>query len=99
MKYIIGAILGTVIFACGSGKVYRDFNDFPRRSEDNSIFMKCADGDFGNACKYECLSYDKKNKCKKNKKRVVKININKALDDGYFLVSKPFLLNLLTSKK
>lgn len=61
--------------------------------------MKCTDGDQENVCKYVCTKYKKNNECKANHEKIVKMKISKALDNGFMLISKPYLLYLIKNKK
>ena len=97
--FLAGLFCGLVFIACGGSKIRRDYDDFPIRLKEYSLWMKCTDGDYSSACKYECTKYDRKNECKKDHERIIKMNINKALDDGYLLISRQFLLKLLISEK
>lgn len=96
---IIGAIVGTVFYACSGGGRRPDYDDFPIRSKEFSVWTKCIDGDKENACKYVCTKYTRKNKCKKDHEKVDRINIEKALDNNFVLVSKGYFIQLIRSIK
>ncbi len=97
---ILGVYMGLFITACAMGKKSKlDYDNFPIRSNENSAWMKCLDNDQENACKYICTKYNKKNKCKKNHNKIVKLNIKKALDQGYLFISKAYFIKLITPKK
>lgn len=100
LMVFIGISIGSTFFACAmGGKSHKpDYDDFPVRSDDNSIWTRCVDNDTERACKYVCQKYDSKNKCKKDQTKTYKINIDKALQNGFVLVSKPFIVRLLRSK-
>jgi len=95
---IFGVIFGTAFYACSMGSKAIKYNDFPIRSKEFSVWMKCLDGDKKNACKYVCTKYTRKNKCKKDHSRVDKLEIQKALDDGFMLISRNYFLQLIRSK-
>ena len=96
---IVGAILGTAFYACSMGSKTIKYSNFPIRSKQFSVWMKCKDGDKENVCKYICTKYKKNNQCKKGHDRVDKIEIDKALDNGWVLISKSYFLQLIRSKK
>ena len=95
---LVGAIGGTVFIACSMGGKPR-YSEFPVRAVENSVWMKCLDGDKKHACKYICTKYKRNNKCKKGKEKVVKLKIEKAFDDGFVLISKSYFLKLIRPGK
>lgn len=88
----IGVVIGMTFYACGMSKRKPDFDKFPHRSPEYSVWMKCVD-DYENVCKYECLKYNKKNECKE--RRTVKMPIQEALDKSYVVISKVYFLKLI----
>lgn len=96
---LIGAIIGNIIVACSMGGKRPNYNEFPSRSKDNTVWMKCIDGDKNNVCKYSCSKYSKKNECKKNHQHVDKMLITESLDKGFVIISRSFFLQLLRGKK
>lgn len=95
---LIGAMSGTVIYSCAMGGNPR-FNSFPVRSKENSVWMKCLDGDKLNACKYVCTKYKRNNKCKKDHEKVERLNIQDALNNGSVLISNSFFQRLIRAGK
>lgn len=92
---IVGLFIGITIVACGAMGKRLNYDEFARRTARNSVWMKCLDGDKQNVCKYICLEYTKKNKCKKKKEDVDRLDIQKALADGHVMMSPPVFLQLL----
>ena len=89
---LLGACMGTVIISCASGGK-PSYRSLPIRSNDNSVWMECTDGDKVNACKYVCKEYSKKNECKDPV--VERINIEEALGKEYYLISKTLFIKMV----
>jgi len=101
--FILGMMTAIAIGACGWGSPSPDYNKFPDRSNDNSIWAKCPDN-YEQLCQWVCVkgdkkkAYDRKNKCKGGHKKIVRIDMKKSLDAEYQCISKSFLMKLLRRK-
>lgn len=93
--FFVGLFLGITIIACESGGRRIDFDEFPNRNPANSVYMKCKDGDLENVCKYVCKEYKRDNTCKDDKRKVVKLDLDTALERGYVVMSKHLFIKLL----
>ena len=92
---IVGSLIETVLYSCAMGSKSPDFDDFPLRSNEYSVFNKCKDGDIVNACKYECTKYKRDNTCKDGHETTKRINIVNSIKNGYVLIDKSFFINLI----
>ena len=96
--FLIGVFVSVSFLACSMGSKKPDFDSFPIRAADQSIWQKCADSyDF--VCKNICTEYTRKNECKKDAEKIERMEIKKALDAGYVMTARPFLLGLLKGEK
>ena len=95
---LLGGALFTAIYSCGSGGKRPDYDDFPTRSKEFSVWTKCTDGSYDKVCKLVCEDYTRKNRCKDGKMREVSLDIKEAIDDGYVIMSKAMFIKLLTEK-
>lgn len=94
MYIILGSIIGTVIYSCAGGAKRPNYNNFPIRSKDNTVWNRCIDNDTANLCKYECMKY-KRNKCVEGYERTVKLSISSAVESGYVMISRSYYMYLL----
>jgi len=97
--FFLGLSLALSITACSMGSKSVKYKDFPIRASEYSAFMQCLDGDLKNACKYECIEYNRKNECKEGREKVARINIENSLAGGWMLISKTFFLKLIQNQK
>jgi hypothetical protein len=91
---LVGAMVGTVIYSCAMGGKPIDYDKVPEPNKDNSVYMKCLDGDKEHACKNVCLKYDKKNVCKEFG-LPDKVKIRESLDNGWVMMSNAMFVKLL----
>lgn len=104
--FIFGALLMNILLACAGGSKRPDFDQFPKRSDDQSIWQKCTveqhkkvinkcPNIYDCVCRVVCEKYTRKNVCKKGAEKILSREVKVALDAGDVIISKALLLEKL----
>lgn len=95
---LLGAAIFTGVYSCAAGGKRPNFDDFPVRSKEFSVWMRCRDGGHEHVCKYECGGYNRANECKEGQEKEVRMYVKEALDSDYIVISKALFLQLISGK-
>ena len=92
--FFLGVFVSMTFLACSMGSKAPDFDKFPTRSAEFSVWQKCTN-DYTHVCKNVCTKYTRKNVCKEGHSKIEKLEVKKALDSNYVIISKAYFLKLL----
>ena len=72
-----------------------DFDDYPIRSDMDSVWHKCKDVNPNYACKNVCKEFDRKNRCKEGMSQEIKVTVKKLLDNDFWISHKSKVVKCL----